>query len=690
MNARYKMKKNENAGKKGEKMNKFQKIIKNRIFIQLFIIIYALILSFSFLNASVCNPTSVTICAAVDDTAVIYLNGTLIDTFTYCDIGWSCQPKCISLNAAQRALLNDSGNVLATYVQNQNCCELWGSWSMDITCADNSRVLSSSDSTGIKMYSDSSCTTPNPNPSPTPIGGLQWYDPAYPLDGTWVNPAEMTGKKWGKRIYDPLTGNLLHTLSYISTMNTACGAIWFREAFTLTPVTTPVPPAFTITKSANPSTNIGLNSPWLVTFTLHICNTGGGTFGNPVTISDNWSDAVDNWQYNWPGEYTDTTFGDIQYSGSGKTATITFANGFNANSCYDYVFSVTMYSGQPTYCVNWHNIANLSYLAQPTVQSTVTLQDTCPPPPVFTLVKSANPTAGIQNGNSVSFNMHLCNSSGAAWNGTATIVDDWTNNTDAWQYDGPYYSGAPATGITSISASNSGHTTTYTIAFAPPGFTGCVDIPMNMHMTTQNPNNCAWYNKASFSYFASPVIVSTVNMADLCTPTFTVTPTRTPTFTYTPTVTVTLTSTVTYTLTQTMTSTITPIFTATMTSTMLSGVTLIKSESKTIAVLGDTVTYCIAVSNGTASDVVGFKLWDTIPAVYTYLGCDNGCSKAGSLISWNITIPANSVVSVCFWGSITSYPYLKMNQEFLALLTERMMYYLPDERKKHEEVNKNV
>ncbi len=631
------------------------------------------LLQFSALNA-VCTPQSATLCAAVDDIAQIYLNGTLLDTFTYCDVGWACQPKCIYFTPAQLALLLPTGNILATYVQNTSCCELWGSWSLDIGCSDGTTAISSSNDAGLEMLSDTTCVSPNP--SPTPSGGYQWYQPPYVLNGAWIPPVIMTGHKYGKRIYDPATGNLCESLSYAATMSTACGAIWFRAPFTLTPVVTPIPPAFTITKSANPSTNVGLNAPWLVTFTLHICNAGGGTFGNPVVIQDQWNDAVDGWSYNWPYEYTDPIFGDIQYSGSGKTATITFSNGFNANSCYDYVFSVTMYSGQPTYCVNWDNVADLSYLAQPTVQSTVTVHDECPPPPVLTLVKSANPTTGIQNGTAVSYNMHICNTGGGAWNGTMTLVDDWTNNTDNWQYDGPYYIGNPVTGISGISASNSGHTTTYTITLAPPGFTGCVDVPMNMHMTTQNPNNCAWYNKASLTYLASPVVVSTVNMNDLCTPTFTVTPTLTQTFTRSPTSSITQTSTSTWTLTPTMTYTNTPIFTPTLTSTQITGITLSKTESESTAVFGDTVTYCITVSNGSGSPVVGFHVWDTIPSVYTYQGCDNSCTQAGSLLLWTITIPANSYVTVCFWGKITSYTDdNEWNHEFLALLDQKNYLY---------------
>jgi uncharacterized repeat protein (TIGR01451 family) len=672
------MEKNRTKTKKAEEPALKAKIINRHkketpgFLSKVYLILILLFIQVSALKA-VCTPQSATLCAAVDDYAWIYLNGTLLDTFTYCDIGWTCSPKCINFTPAQLALLLPTGNILATYVQNTSCCELWGSWSLDIGCTDGTTVITTSNDGGLQMFSDTTCTSPNP--SPTPSGGYQWYQPPYVMNGAWIPPVNMTGKKFGQRIYDPATGNLCKALSYSASMSTDCGAIWFRGTFALTPVSTPVAPAFTITKSANPSTNIGLNSPWLVTFTLHICNTGGGTFGTPVVIQDNWNDAVDGWQYNWPYEYTDPIFGDIQYSGSGKTATITFANGFNATSCFDYVYSVTMYSGQPTYCANWHNIADLTYLAQPTVVASVTLQDVCPPPPVLTLVKSANPTTGIQNGTAVSFNMHICNTGGAAWNGAMTLVDDWTNNTDSWQYDGPYYTGNPATGISGISASNSGHTTTYTITFTTPGFTGCVDVPMNMHMTTQNPNNCSWYNKASLSYFASPVVVSTVNMADYCSPTFTITPTRTATFTISPTRTVSLTPTKTMTLTPTMSYTNTPIFTPTLTPTQISGISLSKSESESTAVFGDTVTYCITVSNGSSADVVGFHVWDTIPSVYTYIGCDSGCSKSGSLLTWTMTVPANSYITVCFWGKITSYTLFEWNKEFLELLKERGNLY---------------
>ena len=641
----------------------------------------------SRLNAA-CNATSVTICAAVDDTAIIYLNGTLIDTFTYCDIGWSCQPKCISLSPAQRALLNDSGNVLATYVQNTNCCELWGSWSMDITCADSSRVLSSSDSTNIKMLNDQTCmTAPTPNPSPTPQGGYQWYQPLYALDGNWTNPIEMTGKKWGKRIYDPVTGNLLHTLSYAATMSTSCGAIWFREPFSLTPVSTPAPPAFTITKSGNPTTGIQGNQG--ITFTLHICNTGGGTRGNVLTISDIWHTTVGNgWRFNYfvykganvGWSYTDDNFGSISADVNGPPTNITFNDGFLGVTCTgcpticdDLVYS--LYADNPVAnCLTWDNDANLIYLGSPTIVSTVVLNNFCPSPtatptvtmtiaaPAFSLLKTASKTTGIVSSDNISFNLHICNTGGYVTN-PLTIFDDWSSTPDAWNFTGPYNNPDPKQSG-NITQGGSGKTYTFTFPHGFPGGGYCYDLGFTVVMYSGSTTQClTWYNKAYLTYLASPTLVSTVVMSNYC-PSSTSTPTPLPP-----------TSTITVTCTKTPTASNTPIFSPTLTVTQLTGVTITKSVNTSTAVFGDTITYCIAASNGTASLVSGFKIWDTIPACLTYVGCDNACTQAGSLISWSVNLPANSVVTVCFWGKITSYPFLNRHREFLALLDQRNYLY---------------
>ncbi len=613
-------------------MEKLKKVPLSQSFIKIrpYLLISVFLIIIAIFNAAqvkaACTPTSAQLCAAVDDYAFIYLNGNLIDTYTYCDISnGGCTPKCDTLNTTQLGYLMQTGNVIALYTQNTSAGELWASWSLDVNCADGTQALISSDSQPVSLYYDPSCASPNP--SPTPSGGHNWYDTAYVQNGAWGPPVEMSGHKYGKRLSDPVTGSLLTALSWEASMDTACGALWFREPFTLAPVPTPVPPNITISKSANPSTDIGKTLPAAITFTLHICNTGGGTHGNPVVINDTWTNPADLWSYLSPGSYTDTLFGEIDYSGTNPNAIITFANGFNANACYDYVYSVAMNSGQPTYCLNWSNKADLSYLTRPTLVATVLLSDYCPPPPSFTLTKSANPATAIQNGTAVSFNMHLCNTGGAAWTGTMTLVDDWTNNTDVWQYDGPHSIVSPATGISAISASNSGHITTYAITLKQPGFTGCVDIPMNIHMTAQNPDNCTWYNKASLGYFASPVVVSTVLMADVCTPTFTITntftdtytatdtPTETPSPSFTPTYTRTNTSTSTYTITSSATYTGTNTFTPTDTPTFTRTYTPTFTDTAT-----DTPTFTLTSTNTpTISKTItpSFTVTETFTPTYT-------------------------------------------------------------------------
>jgi uncharacterized repeat protein (TIGR01451 family) len=618
--------------------------------------------SFIFAAAPLCNPSAAQLCAAVDDNADIYINGTYIDTFPYCNVGNACSPKCISLSTAQLALLSDTGNMLAVYNQNTQANEVWASWSLDITCAAGHSIISSARPTILMSY-DTTCMSSGPNPSPTPYLGKNWYDITYTTASGWNPPVIMTGQKYGQRLMDPSTGSLLPAESYVTSgPGNGCGAMWFREPFDLTPVPTPLPPAFTITKSANPSSNIGLNTPYEVTFTLHICNTGGGTFGNPVTINDNWNDAVDGWQF-VGGNYTDPIFGSITASGSGKTATITFADGFPNNACYDYTYTVKMYSGQPTFCAVWHNIADLSYLVQPVIEATVTLNDYCPPPPNFTLVKTSSETT-VNANDQISYNLHLCNTGGAAWQGTATIFDDMTSapNQGSWQFTNPYYvgSGLP-TGIDHYSTAGGNTSRTYTITFTQPGFTGCVDIPYNVK--NANGWGCGpWHNDATFSYYASPVVISTVSMVNACTPTFTITPSST----YSPTRTLTNTPTVTRTITTTVTAT--PTITVTP---PIPNIQLTKTEDKTIVMLGENIQYCFNYTNAGVLPAT-FTIWDTIPVPMDFVSCTGGCTQSGGMVIWTINnLPAGNSGSVCFIAKAARLPFFMRLEEYFAMIFDR-------------------
>jgi uncharacterized repeat protein (TIGR01451 family) len=650
----------------------------------LILIAIILLLNASPVKAATCVPQSAVLCAAIDDWANIYINGQYINSYTYCDVSWACDPQCYSLTPAQVALLTPGSNDIAVYTQNTNCCELWASWSLSITCADGNQALISSNSQPVSMYYDSTCAgtgPPTPNPSPTPVGGHNWYELSYTPVPTWSVPVVMSGKKYGKRLDDPVTGNVLPALSYQSTMNTACGALWFRQPFTLTEVPTPMPPNLTITKSANPSANIGQTPPTTVTFTLHICNTGGGTQGNPVVINDTWTNPSDSWSYYSPGSYTDPLFGEIDYSGTNPNATITFANGFNANTCYDYVYTLIMYSGVPTFCINWSNAATLNYLSVPVATASVGLTDYCPPPPSFTLTKSASTTTVNGPNQNITFTMHLCNTGGVAWAGTMTLFDDMSSapgGNGAWQYTGPYYVGAPATGINNYSTSGSSNVQrTYAITFQQPGFTGCIDIPYYVNSTNNNYGCGPWYNAAYASYYTSPTIVSTVNMNNYCSPTFTPTMTYTysPTKTFTSTRTVTNTLSPTFTNTNTVTLTQTVTFTPTVTQTlppMIIGLT--KTEDKTVVMLGDNVQYCLNYQNNGSSSST-FNLWDTIPYPMSFVSCTGGCTQSGSLLIWTVNnLAAGNSGSVCFTAKVISLPFLMEFRDYMAWIFDRKKY----------------
>ncbi|MCE5301372.1 MAG: DUF11 domain-containing protein [Spirochaetia bacterium] len=658
------------------------------------IFICALMISSSLFSAT-CTPVSAQLCAAVDDWAQIYINGNLVtnaslptfpgvggvgnDGFHYCDIGnGSCTPPCISLSAAQLAWLQATGNVISVRTLNTGYNELWTSYSLDITCAGGGHsYVSSADVANIKMYYDGSC----PDGNIPQYGGRNWYDPLYNWAASglsWGAPFYEDGQKYGKRIMDPQTGSLLPALSYTNDSNTSdndCKEIFTRQGFDLPEEPTPVPPAFTISKSASPNTNIGQTPPSTVTFTLHICNTGGGTFGNPVTITDSWSDTGDYWQYLGPGDYTDTMLGLIDYTEiNSKTAQITFANGFPANSCYDYVFRTTIWdqnNNPPTYCKIWHNTASLAYLAQPTKVATVTLTNYCPAPPVFSLVKSANTNTLTGKDQQFSFTLQLCNTGGAAWQGNIVIVDDFTSYPGAdIQLDNPYNQSNPATGIIEWKAEVTPTVPRkrwYTLRLKQPGFTGCIDLPNNMK-TGYNWGCGPWHNDAILqSYMGSPTIVSTVDMLNLCSPTFTLTPTRTNSATFT------MTRTASPGFSPTNTPTRTPTATATLPPVVIQ---LTKTENKTIVMLGETIQYCLNYTNASGA-TASFSLWDTVPSEMDYVNCTGGCttivSGGRTIVKWDFTGIANGASgSVCFNARAARLPYFKdLNYSVTATLVRR-------------------
>ena len=359
-------------------------------FFKLFLISLLMIFVFSISSvfSATCTPASAILCATVDDQAEFYLNGTLIDSFVYCGAADACVVKCVSLTPAELLLLQPTGNILAARLLNLQASQMWMSWSLDITCSEGGHsYVSSASIADIQALHDSSACPADPLAND--IAGKHWYDTSYITTtvSPWMTPVVVTDKKWGKRIFDPGTGSLLPALGYDSNSyagSNDCQQIFFRQTFDMPIDPTPVPPNFAITKSASQIHQIA--GPQQDTFTLSICNTGGGTKGNVVTITDNWITS-DNWQFqglrfggnNVWGQFTDPIFGSISAVGSGPPTTFTFDNGFPANSCYDLSFVLQTYN-PTTQCLTWTNNATLNYLATPGIVGSLTLDDSCPTP----------------------------------------------------------------------------------------------------------------------------------------------------------------------------------------------------------------------------------------------------------------------------------------------------------------------
>jgi len=108
---------------------------------------------------------------------------------------------------------------------------------------------------------------------------------------------------------------------------------------------------------------------------------------------------------------------------------------------------------------------------------------------------------------------------------------------------------------------------------------------------------------------------------------------------------------------------------------------IFKSVNVTQATIGQTITYCITVTNTSASTVT-FNLWDTLPTVLDYVGCDNSCSTSNvggrTIVYWTISNLAPSASATrCFWGVVARYPWnpLEKNKSVFAMLNRYISIY---------------
>lgn len=99
----------------------------------------------------------------------------------------------------------------------------------------------------------------------------------------------------------------------------------------------------------------------------------------------------------------------------------------------------------------------------------------------------------------------------------------------------------------------------------------------------------------------------------------------------------------------------------------LQPISITKTINKTTFNLNETITYCFNYSNP-ESVARSFQLWDTIPAVTDFIGCNGGCSVqtygSNVVVNWNINVGANGSGTVCMWVLAARYPYFKIMELF--------------------------
>src|SRR5581483_1458324 len=241
-------------------------------------------------------------------------------------------------------------NYITAVTYNRQCCEVWTSWSLDISCSNTTNhTVVTNNSGGVSLYSHAGGGNPPPNDG----GGNPWYNPL------WANPHPAvyfkdpiftdTGSSWGKTIYDPVTGARLASSSY-STGGGANGneTLYWRQGFTLSNTVTVLgPPAFLISKSANPTSGITSGQP--VTYVVNVCNTGQAMAG-PVTVIDVHSTLMSlNQVLSFPFNSGPP---DGQYSSGSGATTFVYLKGFpGGGACQPITYVMEDYYISPSdYC----------------------------------------------------------------------------------------------------------------------------------------------------------------------------------------------------------------------------------------------------------------------------------------------------------------------------------------------------
>ncbi len=305
-------------------------------------------------QAQTCTPVSATLLGSADDELEIWINGNgpypSSGPISYLTAGGASGYSPISLPVAA---FNTTGtNTIAVLNQNLTASVVEASWVIQINCSSGQvQYITSADPT-LKMYDsvDAGCASGPPAPSPPPDGGGNaWYSPNYTLSSTYftTTPTVVTNPAgvWLQPIYNPVTGLLQPWISVnnTGTDNSACEGLYYRDVVTINPQPY-IPPSFSITKSANPTTIAKSYSAGTIAYKLVVCN-GGAAINTPVTIYDNL-------QYNIGAYYSGPTYNfsppnQIFYNaGAGQYGSPTqfiFPDGFVGNgACVTITYNMSM------------------------------------------------------------------------------------------------------------------------------------------------------------------------------------------------------------------------------------------------------------------------------------------------------------------------------------------------------------
>jgi uncharacterized repeat protein (TIGR01451 family) len=396
-----------------------------------FSMVFIMALSLAALPAGVfaacASPSKVQICVAVDDYAEVWINGTDIGQFNY--VNWDqngVYPTCVTISPS---LINETGNIVALDIGNLRCCEIWGSWAIDTTCADgtdHSYISSNDPGNWLYKIPNACVTTPVP---PNDTNGATWWSSTYigVATPTWVPPVSDTGMIWGKQIYDPRTGQLLRPISYNSGGNAAtgdCQHLFMRQAFDMVTQTPPPPPSFTITKSVvGKSTQLNTNDK--VTYVLNICNNGVAEPGF-VSINDTFDPGFGFSGFEGPngGCNNGYNFGPNYCPNSGYFQ-VQYPKGFPGFTCVNVTVYVQDYwVDSSEYCKVRNNVANFVGPVETATSNTVSVSMYCPGTPTLSL--TFTPTNTITPTFTFSPTFTVTNT--ITFSPTKTKIPTWTNS----------------------------------------------------------------------------------------------------------------------------------------------------------------------------------------------------------------------------------------------------------------------